>query len=398
MLYGPTAMERAMRIQEVILRAVSGQVTWIQAADILGMDPRSLRRWRARYEREGYSGLLDRRTGRPSPRRVPLGEVERVLRLYRERYPTFNVRHFVEFARRDHDVKLSYTFIQRALQGAGLVRKRKARGRHRRRREPKPCFGQMLHLDGSRHPWLALCPDQRQTLIAVVDDATSRLLYAELGTGETTEAVLKALRTVFECHGLPMSLYTDRAGWARPSARRASPREPEVLTQVGRALHRLGVDHILAHSPQARGRGERVNRTLQDRLVNELRLADIRTLEEANAYLRDRFIAAHNANFAREPADPHSAFVGLGGVPLEQVLCREAERVVAPDNTVAVEKLRLQIAKQPGLPTCVGSRVWVRQHSDHTWTVWKGPRLLGTFDPWGKPIPFQPPPRAKVPA
>ena len=220
MLYAAVAVERAMKVQEVICRVLAGTLTWLQGADILGIHTRSLRRWRARYERDGVLGLHDGRRGQPSRRKAPVAEVQRILRLYRERYgprdghPGFNVRHFYHLARRDHGVTLSYTFVKLALYEAGLVRKGRTRGRHRRRREPRPCFGELLHLDGSRHAWLALCPTERQTLIAVLDDATKRLLYAQLWPGETTAAVMSALQTVFQTYGLPIALYTDRAGWA----------------------------------------------------------------------------------------------------------------------------------------------------------------------------------------
>src|SRR6201997_4819585 len=207
------AVGRMMKLQEVICRALAGTLTWLQAADILGIQPRSLRRWRARYEAGGQLALYDRRHG-PSPRKAPVPDVERVLRLYRERYAGWNVRHFHRFARREHGVTLSYSFVKLALQEAGLVRKGRARGRHRRRREPRACFGELLHLDGSPHAWLRLCPDARQTLITVVDDATKRLLYAQLWPAETTAAVCSALQAVCTAWGLPIALYTDRAGWA----------------------------------------------------------------------------------------------------------------------------------------------------------------------------------------
>ncbi|OLD29913.1 MAG: hypothetical protein AUI18_02220, partial [Candidatus Rokubacteria bacterium 13_1_40CM_2_70_45] len=271
MLWLATAVERAMKRQEVILRALSGALSWLQAADILGIDPRSLRRWRARYEADQMIGLYDRRQ-LPSPRKAPVAEVQRVLRLYRDTYRGFNVRHFHHLIRRDHGVTLSYSFVRLALQEAGLVVKRRARGRHRRRREPRACFGELLHLDGSPHAWLAQRPDERQTLIAVLDDATKRLLYAQLWLGETLQAVMTALAHVVQTFGLPRALYTDRAGWAFHTPKAGGPIDRDRLTHVGRALARLGIDHIGAYSPQARGRGERLNRTLQDRLVNELRL------------------------------------------------------------------------------------------------------------------------------
>ena len=385
MTYAVIAVERAMKLQDVILRAMSGELSWLQAADILGMQPRSLRRWRARLQRVGYDGLLDRRRQRPSPRLAPFEEVERILRLYRERYAGFNVRHFHQLVRRDAHVSLSYSFVKTALQRAGLVAKRRARGRHRRRREPRPCFGELLHIDGSPHAWLALSPDERQTLIAVLDDATKRLLYAQLHPAETTPAVMTALGDVFRSFGLPIALYSDRAAWAFLTPKAGGPVDRTRLTHVGRALAHLGIEHIGAYSPQARGRGERLNRTLQDRLVNELRLAGIATLEAANAYLREHFIPDYDARFSHAPADPSSAFVALGDVDLDQLLCEEEERVVAPDNTVSFDTVRMQLAKQPGRPTWAGARVIVRRHLDGRLTVWRGPTRLGLYTADGRP-------------
>lgn len=405
MPYPPEAMERVMKVQQVILQALSGQLTWVQAADILGRTPRSIRRLRWRFERHGYDGLFDRRRRTPSPKRAPLTEVERVLRLYRERYGPrdghrgFNVRHFHQLARRDHGVTLSYSFVKKALQEAGLVRKGRVRGRHRRRREPRPCFGELLHLDGSRHQWLVLCPGTWQTLIAVVDDATKRLLYAELTEeGEGTVVVMRALRTVFHTYGLPIALYTDRAGWAVHTPTSGSAPDRSRRTQVGRALDRLGIEHILGYSPQARGRSERANRTLQDRLVNELRLAGITTVPAANRYLQERFQPTYNAEFGRPPADPTPAWVPVHGVDLEQILCHEDERTVARDNTVRLDNVLLQLAKQPGRRTCDGLRVTIRRHLDGWHSVWHGSRCLGLYDDHGRVIPRAAAAGAPVPA
>src|SRR5262245_1888675 len=253
MLYPPVALERAMTIREVVLRAMSGEITWIQAAEIIGCTPRSLRRWRGRFARDGYFGLLDRRRGRPSPRRAPFADVERFLRLYREQYAGFNARHFFQIARREHGVTLAYTYAKTALQKAGLLPKHRERGRHRRRREPRPCWGELVHLDGSRHRWLALVPEQWQTLIVAVDDATKRVLYAHLVEGgESLGAILTALRAIVEQYGIPGAIYTDRASWAVHTA--TSGAAGAKVTQVGRALARLGIEHIVSFSPQARGR------------------------------------------------------------------------------------------------------------------------------------------------
>jgi hypothetical protein len=279
MTYSVGAVERAMTIHQALRHALHGRQTWLQVADVIGLSPRTVRRWRARLEQFGVPGLLDRRRRIPSPRRVPLGELQRILRLYRERYQGFNVRHFHQLARRDHAVTFSYTLVKTALQAAGLVSKGRARGRHRRRREPRPCVGELLHLDGRRHRWLALVPDTWHTLLVVVDDATKQVLHAQLvAGGESTPAIMQALWTVFAHHGLPGALYTDRAHWAVHTPTSGSAPDRTRLTQVGRALQALGIEHILGYSPQARGRRERANRTLQDRLVNELRLAGIRTV------------------------------------------------------------------------------------------------------------------------
>jgi hypothetical protein len=379
------AVERAMKVQEVILRALSGQLTWLQAADILGRSPRSIRRLRLAYQHRGYDGLLDRRRQTPSPKRAPVAEVERLLQLYRTRYAGFNVRHFVRIAHRDHQLGFGYAFVKKALQGAGLVPKRRPRGRHRRRREPRPCFGELLHLDGSRHHWLALVPEQWLTLIVVVDDATKAVLYAQFADGgESTAAVMTALRAVITTWGLPMALYTDRAHWAAHTPVAGGAVDRTKPTQVGRALAHLGIDHILGYSPQARGRSERMNRTLQERLVNELRVAGITTIPAANRYLRERFLPDFNAEFRRAPTEPAPAFVPLGRVDLEQILCHEATRVVGRDNVVASDGVALQLAKQPGRRSCAGLRVVVRRHLDGQHSVWLGSRRLGLYDARGR--------------
>ena len=387
MAYPVGAVERAMKVQEVILRALSGQLTWLQAADILGRSPRSIRRLRLRFERYGYDGLVDGRRQTPSPKRAPVAEVERMLRLYATSYRGFNVRHFVRKARREHGVPFCYAFIKKALQGAGLVPKHRARGRHRRRREPRACFGELLHLDGSRHQWLGLVPEQWLTLIAVVDDATKEVLYAQLSAeGESTARVMTALRAVITTWGLPMALYTDRAHWAAHTPVAGGGVDRKKLTQVGRALAQLGIEHILGYSPQARGRSERMNGTLQGRLINELRRAGITTVAAANRYLRERFLPDFNAEFHCSPAELTPAFIPLGPVDLEQILCHQEERVVARDNTVVLDGTIMQLAKQPGRRSCAELRVLVRRHLDGRHSVWHGARRLGLFDARGRAV------------
>ena len=386
MLFPPSALERAMKVKEVILRAISGEYTWLQAAEILGMSPRTLRRWRWRMERHGYAGLIDMRHGAPSPRRTPVAEVQRIVGLYRDIYRGYNARHFFQTVKREHGVRLSYSHVRQLLQGAGLMKKGRARGRHRTRRPRRPRFGEMLHLDGSRHSWLGLVPEAKQTLIQVVDDATSRLLYAQLWPAETTRAVMTAMREVVLEHGIPESIYTDRAGWAFDTPKAGGKVSETSLTQVGEALARLGVEHIPSYSPQARGRSERMNRTLQDRLVNELRVvAKATTIDAANHFLHERYLPTHNEEFAKPPAEPESAFVPLGDAELDEIFFEEAVRKVGKDNTLSVDGFVLQLEKQVARRSCAGLSVQVRRHLDGDYSVRRGAQLFGRFDAEGLP-------------
>jgi hypothetical protein len=197
---------------------------------------------------------------------------------------------------------------------------------------------------------------------------------------------MTALRTVFTTWGLPGALYTDRAHWAAHTPVAGGAVDRTKLTQVGRALAQLGIEHILGYSPQARGRSERMNGTLQGRLVNELRVARITTVAAANRYLRERFLPDFNAEFSHAPTEPAPAFVPLGGVDLEQILCHQDERVVARDNTVVLDGIALQLAKQPGRRSCAELRVLVRRHLDGCHSVWHGARRLGLFDARGRVV------------
>jgi hypothetical protein len=383
-IYSPAAVERAMKLHEVLVKAIAGKMTWLQAAEVMGVRPRTMRRWRVRMERFGIDGLRDRRMCSPSGKAITPQELAKWLRLYRTRYGGYNARHFWVTCRREHGLTWSYTLIREALQKAGLVRRHRPRGRHFRRREPRGSFGELLHLDGSRHRWLALRPDDYQSLIVVVDDATRHILYAQLVEQECTRAVFDALAAVLTQQGIPQALYTDRAGWATITRKAGQPADKKHFTQVGRALKKLGVEHILAYSPQARGRSERTNRTLQGRLVNELRVANVRSIEAANRYLIEHFLPTYNDEFGCSPAESVSAFVPLGTAQLESILCHEEERCVARDNTVQLDGVRMQIDKQPGRPTCAGLSVILRRHLDGTHTVLWGKRVLGRYDPRGR--------------
>ena len=276
-IYPGSGVERAMKIEEVLLRASAGKMMWWQAAEMIGISDRQLRRWRKRYEASGYDGLLDRRRGVPSSKRVPKARAEQVLSLYREQYFDLNVRHFHEKLSEEHQIDLSYTWVKQALQGAGLVKRQSKRGVHRKRRERRPLPGMMLHIDGSHHQWFQ---DERwHDLIVILDDATSEIYYAQLAQEETTATVMVGLRAVMERKGVFCSLYSDRGAhfWYTPKTGGKVDRQRP--TQVGRAMQELGVQMIAAYSPQARGRSERCFSTWQGRLPQELRLRGIRTLE-----------------------------------------------------------------------------------------------------------------------
>lgn len=383
-LYPARAMERAMKVQEVILRAMSGQIKWYQAAEILGTSQRSIRRLRMRMEHEGYDGLLDRRTQQPSPKRVPLAEVETVLRLYREEYFDFNVRHFHEKLREEHGIKLSYTWVKNALQGAGLVAKRRKRGRHHKRRPRRPLPGMLLHIDGSEHAWLG-AEHEKLDLITLMDDATSEIYYAQLVEEENTESIMMGIREVVGACGVFCALYSDRASHFVYTPQGATRPDRSIRTQVGRALEQLGIELIPAGSPQARGRCERTYGTLQGRLPQELRKAGITTIDAANRFLREIFIPEHNVRFRVAAAETGTAFVPYHGTELDKIFSKQHERVIGNDNSVTFGKLKLQIERQTFRFSMAKCRVLVCEHLDGTISVHYGPHVVGRYHANGEP-------------
>jgi transposase len=382
--YPEDAWERAVKVQEVILRAMGKKITWWQAAEIIGLSDRSMRRWRRRYEHYGYDGLFDRRRGRPSPKRVPVATVEEMLRLYQERYPDFNVRHFHEKLREEHGIELSYTWVKLALQGAGLVKKARQRGVHRKRRPRRPLPGMLLHLDGSSHQWLQ---DERwYDLIEVLDDATSETYYAQLVEEESTRTVRAALWEVIARQGLFCALYSDRASHFFVTPKAGGPVDPRRLTQVGRALKELGIQMIPAYSPQARGRSERRFGTWQGRLPQELRLAGIRTVEAANQFLRERYLPEMNRKFTVSAAERGHAFMPVGGQDLNRIFSVQQERVVANDNTVRRGDRVWQLERTRWRGTLAGCRVTICEHLDGRVTIVYGPHVVGRYTADGQSL------------
>ncbi len=383
--YPESAVRRAMKVQEVILKAIGGEIKWIQAADILGVSARTIRRMHAEYREHGVSGLMDKRSSRPSPRRIPYEEVERVLKLYRESYFDFNVQHFHDHLVRDYDFAYSYNWLRMTLQQAGLVKKKKGRGKHRKRRERRPLFGQMLHLDGSNHEWLSLCPGERQVLLLVVDDATGKNLAGDLVDAEATKTCLGIMRHVVEEYGIAAQLYTDRHSVYWHTAKAGGKVDKDNPTQFGRAMNELGIEMIPGYSPQARGRGERWNETWQDRLVSEMRLKGIDHIDEANRYIQNVFIPDMNRRFSVEPTNPQSAFVSARGADLDRIFAiRYEDRKVGMDNTVHANSLVFQIEKSRYRVSFTRCLVDVYEHLNGNYSiVWKG-RVIGRYDPAGK--------------
>ena len=383
------AAERAMKVQEVILKAMAKLITWWQAAEILGISVRSMRRWRTRYEQSGYDGLVDRRKGRPSEKRVPMETVEKVLMLYRTTYFDFNVRHFHEKLREEHEIRLSYTWVKKALQGAGLVKAAPRRDKHRKRRPRRPLPGMMLHIDGSTHRWFQA--GRSWDLIVILDDATSEIYYARLVDQESTCTVMAALRHVVELQGWFCSLYSDRASHFFETPKAGGKVNLDHVTQVGRALRDLGIQMIPSYAPQGRGRSERNFRTWQGRLPQELRLRSIDSVEEANRFLETTYIEEFNRKFKVPPAQTGTAFSALQRQDLDRVFSIHHDRIVNDDNTVEFDKKVLQIEPTPVRSTLAGCRVIVYEQLDDTLSIGFGPHTVGRYDAQGAAMATSPP-------
>jgi transposase len=366
-----------MRFESLVGRWDRGELGQAEAAEMLGVSVRTFQRWTGRFEEAGAEGLADRRLGRPSPRRAPHAELERMLGLYKDKYWDFTVKHFHEQLVKRHGYVLGYTVTKLALQGAGVVRRAAGRSQHRKKRPRRPLRGMLLHQDGSRHAWLEGQPGL--DLIVTMDDATSEVLSLFLVAEEGTASTLRALREVVGKHGLFCALYTDRASHYFETPKAGEKVSKTQLTQVGRALKQLGIEHIAAYSPEARGRSERLFRTLQDRLPKELRLAGITTMEAANVWLEAHYMAEHNRRFAVAPEEEGSAFVADREGAWREILCVIEERTVGNDNTIVWGGRRLQLPPSRLRPHFVRAKVQVREYPDGSLSVALGPHRLAHY-------------------
>jgi transposase len=370
---------RIMRFEELLERRDRGYLTQLEMGEMLGVSERTVRRRQERCREEGAAGLGDRRIGRASPRRAPESELARAKALYAEMYRGFTAKHFHEHLQARHGYRLGYTVTRLALQEAGLVKRSPRRGAHRRKRPRRPLPGMLLHQDAARHAWLAGRPPL--DLVVTLDDATNEIYSALPVAEEGAASSFRALAEVIAAQGLFCALYTDRGSHSFRTPVAGGGVDRRHPTQVGRALAQLGIEHIAAYSPQARGRSERLFRTLEDRLPKELALAGITDIDAANAWLRAVYLPAHTARFAAAPRDPGSAFVAAAPAQWREVLCLQATRQVGNDNTVRWSGRVLQIPKSPLRPHFARANLRLHECPDGAVGLFWGPHRIADFPP-----------------
>lgn len=370
-----------MKVSEVIEKAIRGELRWLDAARIVGVSDRQMRRWRLRYEAKDVEGLSDARRGKAPKNRVRLETAAEVVRLYKASYADFNARHFHEQLA-EHGIDVSYTWTRRVLIETGCISRGPRRKAYRRRREREPMRGMLVHLDGSKHRWFESPGGAMQDLLAYVDDATGDILAARFVPEESTKTVLELLGDLLREYGTFARLYTDRASHFVYTPKAGEGPDRSKKTQVERVLHDLGIELVCAYSPQARGRSERMWRTLQGRLPQELRRAGITDYDSANAYLQTRFLPAFRRRFVVPAAvEGGTAFVPIARRDLDRVLALRFERTVAADHTLRLNNVILQLDKPKGLCPLQKRKVELRVSLDGTVAVYLGTRLLQTFQP-----------------
>jgi transposase len=367
-----------MKVSEVIEKAMRKEILWVQAAQIIGWSPRTMHRWKKRFEDGGLGNLHDGREGKVPENRISDETLAKVLTLYRNEYAGFNVQHFWEQLA-GHDIAVSYTWTKAVLHSAGLVRRGVKRKAYRRRREREPMPGMMLHLDGSKHRWFPSEDGAMQDLLALVDDATGEVLFPQFVPEEGTRSVLGVLREVVQEHGTFGRLYTDRASHFVHTPRAGEAPDRTKKSQVERVLDELGIELVCGFSPQARGRSERMWRTLQGRLPKELERLKITSYAAANAYLRGRFLRPFNKRFAVAPAIEDSSFLPIAGADLDRIFALRFQRVVGNDHTIRFHNRVFQLDRPKGMTPLQKRAVELRLTLDGRLNVYVGSRLIQTF-------------------
>lgn len=332
---------KKMTRHEIVLKATAGALTWTQAAEVLGISPRHMRRLRSEYREHGIDAFYDNRGGKTRRKRIKEETVAKICRLKRDVYPDFSMQHFFEKLTEEHGIEISYSWMRYVLQEAGIVQRTRGRGKYHRQRERRLMRGMMLHIDASTHEWIPDIP--KWDLVAVLDDADGKLLYAQFFEEEGTASTFASLHYVLKKHGRFCELYHDRGSHFGRTSKAGERPDDEQNGQVTRALTALGIKQIFANTPQARGRSERAFGTLQGRLPQELRVAGIKNYQDANVFLEKEFKRSFNRRFTVKPASPESVFVPMTGIDLDLLLAIQYERTVKNDNTVQFQGTTLQL-------------------------------------------------------
>ena len=366
---------------EVIRDSLKRLIKVKEAAELLGLSVRQIYRLRKRVRKEGIRGVMHHLKGRVSPKRIPEEIGEKVKQLYQEKYSGFNVLHFTEYLNEEEKIRISRETVRKLLRQSNLYfKKPKRQPRHRIRREPAPQEGLLSQLDTSEHLWLPNLESPIQ-LILLIDDATNKLQNGKFVLSDSTIENMKVLDEFFRQKGLPSAIYLDKDSKFKTQRHEGIhytlKGDPYADTQIKRALNELGITLIYAGSPQAKGRIERDFQTLQDRLINELRLNNITSLEQANHYLKEEFIPKWNRRFAHPPKVKEPAYRNIPeDLDLNDILCIKEERTVYPDNTISYKNTKYQILADPYRASYAKAKVEVFEHLDGRISiVYKGRKL-----------------------
>ena len=366
---------------DVIQRVYRDELTVVQAALLMGVSERQCYRVKARVGKVGAKGVVHGNRGRRCKRKTKEKTVRRVVELARGKYRGFNDHHLTEKLKEQEQIELSREKVRRILRAEGIASPRKRRGiKHRSRRERRASEGMMLQVDGSPHDWLQ-GRGPRMCLIGAIDDATNKVMGAFFTQAESSWGYFTLFSDTFGQYGLPQSIYSDchSVFWTdREATIDEQLLNKRPTTEVGRGLEELGVTLILAHSPQAKGRIERLWNTFQDRLVSELRLAKAKTMEQAQAVL-ERYLPVHNRKFSM-PAKADPAWKKVSSLQIERALCFKQQRTVAKDNTVTFEGTVFQIPKTSPFRSHANKRIDVHVLLDGAVEFFYKSEKIATFD------------------
>jgi len=357
-----TLSSKELHRSKIIHEVEKGHIRQWEAAEALGVSERQMRRLIRQYRKEGDKGLVHGLRGKASVRGIAPDLRVKAVSIIREKYPDFGPTFASEKLWELDGIKLSDETVRKLMIDAGIWKPRKHKERHRKKRERRRCFGELVQMDGSHHDWLE-GRGPKMVLMAMIDDATG-VVRALFGPGEDTRTGMLTLRMWLSEFGRPRAIYADRHSIWVTQKGDAGEKEDSQTTQLGRALGELGIGYIPAGSPQAKGRVERLNGIFQDRLVKELRLAGIGTMEDANKFLVETFLPKYNDKFRKEAASKANAHLRLGRqFDLCHILSEQEKRTVQNDYTIRWNNRIFQIGK-PVYPGLRGGKVIVAVHLD----------------------------------